>query len=664
MFLLCLLTSVCGNPLIKHMFIRILFFVLFSTPCYSQTFLTFKVFEDTTGDLTLTEVKARYSNGDFKLSTKSNIQFDVTHSTIWIAFRYNQHDLGKFWLKLSAPYLHYVDFYQPEELDTSTDYSVFQTGLLRDFRSRPVHANQFHFPLKPSAEPYFVQIRGGHFLNTNLEIIDEHKLIDELSLNVLFYSIYIGIIFIILAGIALYVVQTREYSYLHYFVYIVFISTINLTEKGIYFQFLWPSHPELNYFFPLLPFGVSFFLMLFLKNVFGIDKSARFLYRMNLFGVTLIPLVPTIILLAIGSYQEAFVIAQLHGILSCAFLLAINITSYIRNRDIRPFMQLIILGIACFCVGVITYLLAQNEVLPAGFITENAIVIGTAFEVCFVTAAISQYQSSLTKKYQKLMASRNAELTIGIEQRTMELKVKNDLLQSSLEEKDSLLHIVVHDLRSPLTQTKALSTLIGYEAEGLRGIQDMLKRIEQTSDRGLKLIEELMTISRLESKKNVLTFDMINLMDSVRATVGNFAAIASQKGIAIELCDGSECMIKSHAPYLVRILENLLSNAIKFSPPGSTVRVLVHTGDVCAISIADQGPGFSETDRQKIYRKFQRLSAQPTGGEHSTGLGLYITKLLSEQINATLSLEASTTQGSVFRITFSSEDQISQVKYA
>lgn len=617
-----------------------------------ETSASYFVLEDTTRSAGFYDIQSSYNRGLFTPLAKPSIRYDVTRSVIWVALELENKTKGEeLFLELTAPYLHYVDFYQPDH-GSSSSYTITHTGSLREFQSRPVSANHFYFPLREGGGLCFIRIEGGHFLNTNLKIVDHKQLVGDASMITLFLSFYFGIIFIIVIGMLLYVIQTREYFYLYYLAYIVSISTINLTEKGFYLQYLWPKHPELNYYFPVLPFVVSFFLMLFLKQIFRIDKAARVLYFLNFWLVTILSLLPTIVFLLQGNYGSAFLIAQLHGIASCALMLTITIVCYLRNKELRPFMKLIIMGISCFCLGVICYLLMQNEVLPNSFFSENAIVIGTAFEVCFITASISQYQSSLTKKFQQLMARRNAELQLGIEERTAELKLKNEQLQNSLEEKDNLLNVVVHDLRSPLNQTKALGFLISQEAGESSPVLDMVKRIEQASDNGLRLIEELMTIARLESGKTEICLKPINVMKEIRSTISNFEAIAARKNIMIDFCGDACLCVKTYTPYFIRIVENLLSNAVKFSPARSTVTVSVETGENISVYVADQGPGFSPEDLKRIYRKFQRLSAQPTGGEHSTGLGLYISKLLAEQISTTLSLKSSRGHGTTFCITF------------
>jgi two-component system sensor histidine kinase/response regulator len=105
-----------------------------------------------------------------------------------------------------------------------------------------------------------------------------------------------------------------------------------------------------------------------------------------------------------------------------------------------------------------------------------------------------------------------------------------------------------------------------------------------------------------------------------------------------------------------QVLDNLLSNATKFSNRGGTVEISVRRDDgarppAVVLSVRDDGPGFSEEDREHLFERFVRLSARPTGGEPSTGLGLSIAKRLVELMGGEIALVSSPGQGAEFVVT-------------
>jgi signal transduction histidine kinase len=101
----------------------------------------------------------------------------------------------------------------------------------------------------------------------------------------------------------------------------------------------------------------------------------------------------------------------------------------------------------------------------------------------------------------------------------------------------------------------------------------------------------------------------------------------------------------------LQILDNLISNALKFSAPHTTIHVhtLPETNNIL-ISIRDEGPGISEADQKKLFQKFTRLSARPTGGESSTGLGLAIVKRLAEAMSGTIQCHSALGAGATFTL--------------
>jgi two-component system sensor histidine kinase/response regulator len=101
---------------------------------------------------------------------------------------------------------------------------------------------------------------------------------------------------------------------------------------------------------------------------------------------------------------------------------------------------------------------------------------------------------------------------------------------------------------------------------------------------------------------------------------------------------------------LDQVLGNLLSNAVKFTPPGRRIEVTVQAAAPGWVEclIHDQGPGFKEEDKAKMFRRYSRLSARPTGGEPSTGLGLSIVKTLVQAMRGGLTCESTPGEGATF----------------
>jgi two-component system sensor histidine kinase/response regulator len=115
--------------------------------------------------------------------------------------------------------------------------------------------------------------------------------------------------------------------------------------------------------------------------------------------------------------------------------------------------------------------------------------------------------------------------------------------------------------------------------------------------------------------------------------------------------EGTPVFVTGDPGAIEQVLENVVSNAVKFSPAGTTVLVSVQPdGGTGVVDVEDQGPGISSADRERLFAKFSRLSARPTGGESSTGLGLSIVKTLTEAMGGEVSLESPPGRGARFRV--------------
>ncbi len=151
-----------------------------------------------------------------------------------------------------------------------------------------------------------------------------------------------------------------------------------------------------------------------------------------------------------------------------------------------------------------------------------------------------------------------------------------------------------------------------------------------------------------------LTFhsEPINLNDAASRAGQDYQEAARRKSLELEVVlPPVPVMVQGDRTALGQVLDNLLSNAVKFSPSGKKIVILVQSlehGAECVVQ--DQGPGFSDEDKQRMFRRYGRLSARPTGGEPSTGLGLSIVKKLVQHMGGELSCESAPGGGAAFRV--------------
>jgi len=227
----------------------------------------------------------------------------------------------------------------------------------------------------------------------------------------------------------------------------------------------------------------------------------------------------------------------------------------------------------------------------------------------------------------KVKSKANQILTIHremIENQNTELTKRNNKLVNLNEDKNNFIRILSHDLRAPVNNVIGLSQVIKMES-GLQEEQiKLLDHIASESERLNRMIERIMNVEKIESNKQE-KFIKINISEILSKSARNFENRAEAKNISIKYDIDENLSVSGIEGFLYHIFDNLISNAIKFSPHGKEVSIVLKQKEkVILVNIQDQGPGLSDEDKQKLFRKFQRLSAKPTAGEYTTGIGLSI----------------------------------------
>ena len=229
------------------------------------------------------------------------------------------------------------------------------------------------------------------------------------------------------------------------------------------------------------------------------------------------------------------------------------------------------------------------------------------------------------------------------------LEAQNEELQALAAEKDSLMSVVAHDLRSPLNRIMALAELMELRDGDASRRREYLEKIRGSVDAGNRLIRDILDSNQYRLGDE-LTPAAVDLERFAADKKREFAPSADGKGIFFEV-ESSSGEFVTDADFLNRICENLISNAIKFTRSGGRVAVrLISEPSQLLLEVSDSGPGFTESDRAMMFRQFRKLSAQPTGGESSTGLGLAIVKTLVERLQGSITLDSSPGKGSKFLV--------------
>lgn len=229
---------------------------------------------------------------------------------------------------------------------------------------------------------------------------------------------------------------------------------------------------------------------------------------------------------------------------------------------------------------------------------------------------------------------------------------RNQELSDLNNEKDTLMSIVAHDLKSPLNRIKGVTDILHMEGSLNESQKMYLQLVKDATQSGLDLIKDLLDVHMLEENivPNLSTFDISRFL--LQKTESHRQS-AEAKSIHLHISRIENAPITMDADYLSRIMDNLISNAIKFSSKNADVTIAAGKNDSeLWISVKDQGPGFSEKDKSLLFQKFRKLSARPTAGETSNGLGLAIVKTLIDRLHGQIDLKSEPGKGSEFILRF------------
>lgn len=276
--------------------------------------------------------------------------------------------------------------------------------------------------------------------------------------------------------------------------------------------------------------------------------------------------------------------------------------------------------------------------------------------------------SSLKTSFEKIekqnreLEDYSKTLEVKVEDRTKKLKQSNKDLQEAYkkvldlnQEKNEFLGIAAHDLKNPLVTVKGYGEMILEDDELPKELRnEFLQAIVDSSVRMFSIIKSLLDVNAIEEGKISFDFDNIDFRSILDTVVPVYVDRAKEKDIEIiNQSEPGDYWINVDMNFTTQVLENIISNAVKFSPSNKRIFTKVYkANNIVYCSIKDEGPGFTEKDKEKLFGKFTKLSARPTGGEHSSGLGLSIVKKLVELMNGEIYVISEPGEGAEFIVEF------------
>ncbi|MDP1676276.1 MAG: two-component regulator propeller domain-containing protein [Bacteroidota bacterium] len=219
--------------------------------------------------------------------------------------------------------------------------------------------------------------------------------------------------------------------------------------------------------------------------------------------------------------------------------------------------------------------------------------------------------------------------------------------------KSQLLDMVTHHVKSPLISITGLTKQIEQSGALDSVSKKYLKMIRNSSDGMIKVINNLLNLSGMESGAISFQFEKVNLAEIAGMVIDSYKFLAEKKEqtLTFVVDEFDTVMVMADIARIQDAIENLVSNAIKYSPLHSAIQAGVYRhNDKVQFWITDEGPGISAGERNELFKKFRVLSAKPTGDETATGLGLAIVKETVDAHGGKIYVNSTPPMGSTFTI--------------
>jgi len=257
-----------------------------------------------------------------------------------------------------------------------------------------------------------------------------------------------------------------------------------------------------------------------------------------------------------------------------------------------------------------------------------------------------------------------------VRDRTQELTKMNDRLKSqerrmrrANEFKSEILGTVAHDLKNPLGvilgRAEMLNEMVSMTPMPTEKVSDQLGHIRSSARQLTVMVNDLISDAMMDALDIAIRHEPVDLAAMLSDIVISNRSQAERKRQTLVLVSPPHQKWNCDPDRLREAIDNLVSNAIKYSAVGGVIELSMSIGDDGArISVKDEGAGLSTDDMARVFGRFQRLSAKPTGGESSTGLGLSIVKRIVELHDGKISAESEGPgRGSTFTIRLPAAEQ-------
>jgi signal transduction histidine kinase len=254
----------------------------------------------------------------------------------------------------------------------------------------------------------------------------------------------------------------------------------------------------------------------------------------------------------------------------------------------------------------------------------------------------------ITKPITPAVVLARVETHLEVNRQRQKIETAYNQLRELEAFRDNLVHMVIHDMRNPLSLMKGHLELLKMSSHLKEKEHHRVDVITRSCEGLVEMVSTLLDVSRFDNDEMPLEFAVQDIVQLAQETAATFRAVG--KGPSVVFDSSLESLpIRCDQSLIERVITNLLGNAVKFTPASGTVRlVLEKTDHAVEISVVDTGPGISPEYHEKIFERFGQVEMHNKSRKYGTGLGLTFCKLAVEAHGGTIGVESELKKGSTF----------------
>ena len=606
----------------------------------SQTFeknllADLQFFEDTTGELSLEQVKQKKESFQKWDQAGTDLNFGFTRSTYWIQIPLQRlAEAPPDWL-LELDYAKYklLKLYTPQG-------EVFVTGDQAGLSSRPYFDRVFVFPVRveTSLANYYLSVTSQYPLTIPVKVWQPNTYRERQQIFQALQFMYFGaLVLLAMYGLFIYF-AIRDKRFLVYCAYILATGLGNFAGNGYGRLWLWPNLPFLEEISQtnLLCLGAGFAIM-FSRMLLLAANDQTWLCRCMKLSQHCFFLLWAMTFMNAAWPGLLLYVSQL--LMVNAILMSTLVTMACVNayRSRLPGTRFFLVGWGIFSIGIAAASMRSFNLIPSNTLTIYAVQLSTLFEMVLMAMALADLlrleQQAFNRTQEEALQAKQSLLSLtqesesklrrAVAQRTEQLQTALNAEKNLREQYVRFGSIISHEFRTPLTIIQSQASLMRKEHDlGIDEIKTRLGSISSATQRLKLMFDKWLYSDAITHKLDKLDLHPLALIDWLRSFVKHNDHLFSKHCVNLQLHPQVN-WIQVDEYQLEIALTNLIDNAIKYSSEGTEIRIETRAKtNFFGIAVQDQGRGIPKADQSKIFDAFYRVNSEST--VHGVGLGLSI----------------------------------------